>query len=110
MNKDTESFEEENYINLKDVTNFNLKDVVNFQYINAKRNVDNKEVDKTLSTQTSELYKVQETDDKQQEAIEQFQDRLKDTDVVLSSVYDKMFADIIDKVKNLAVWQGMKPL
>ena len=100
INKDTESFEEENYINLKDVTNFNLKDVVNFQYINAKRNVDNKEVDKTLSTQTSELYKVQETDDKQQEAIEQFQDRLKDTDVVLSSVYDKMFADIIDKVKK----------
>lgn len=73
---------------------------MNFQYINAKRNVDNKEVDKTLSTQTSELYKVQETDDKQQEAIEQFQDRLKDTDVVLSSVYDKMFADIIDKVKK----------
>lgn len=100
INKDTESFEEENYINLKDVTNFNLKDVVNFQYINAKRNVDNKEVDKTLSTQTSELYKVQGTDDKQQEAIEQFQDRLKDTDVVLSSVYDKMFADIIDKVKK----------
>ena len=100
INKDTESFEEENYINLKDVTNFNLKDVVNFQYINAKRNVDNKEVDKTLSTQTSELYKVQETDDKQQEAIEQFQDRLKDTDVVLSSVYDKMFADIIDKVRK----------
>ena len=73
---------------------------MNFQYINAKRNVDNKEVDKTLSTQTSELYKVQETDDEQQEAIEQFQDRLKDTDVVLSSVYDKMFADIIDKVKT----------
>lgn len=100
IDKDTGSFEERSYINLKDVTNFNLKDIVNFQYINAKRNVDNKEVDKTLSTQTSELYKVQETDDEQQEAIEQFQDRLKDTDVVLSSVYDKMFADIIDKVKT----------
>lgn len=100
IDKDTGSFEERSYINLKDVTNFNLKDVVNFQYINAKRNVDNKEVDKTLSTQTSELYKVQETDDEQQEAIEQFQDRLKDTDVVLSSVYDKVFADIIDKVKT----------
>lgn len=100
IDKDTGSFEERSYINLKDVTNFNLKDVVNFQYINAKRNVDNKEVDKTLSTQTSELYKVQETDDEQQEVIEQFQDRLKDTDVVLSSVYDKMFADIIDKVKT----------
>lgn len=100
IDKDTGSFEERSYINLKDVTNFNLKDVVNFQYINAKRNVDNKEVGKTLSTQTSELYKVKETDDEQQEAIEQFQDRLKDTDVVLSSVYDKMFADIIDKVKT----------
>lgn len=100
IDKDTGSFEERSYINLKDVTNFNLKDVVNFQYVNAKRNVDNKEVDKTLSTQTSELYKVKETDDEQQEAIEQFQDRLKDTDVVLSSVYDKMFADIIDKVKT----------
>lgn len=100
INKDDKRFVEERFINLKDVPVFHLNDVINFQYINAKRNVDNKEVDKTLSTQTSELYKVQEADDEQQEAIEQFQDSLKDTDVVLSLAYDKMFEDIVDKVKR----------
>lgn len=100
INKDDKTFVENRYINLKDIPVFHLDDVINFQYINAKRNVDNKEVDKTLSTQTSELYKIQEADNEQQEAIENFQDSLKDADIVLSLIYDKMFEDIIEKVKK----------
>ena len=92
--------DENNYIDLKDIPTFHVNDVVNFQYISAKRNVDNRDVDKTLSNQTSELYNLQETDDDQQTAIEEFQDSLKETDNVLSSVYDKMFHDIVDKVKQ----------
>ncbi|MFA6831438.1 MAG: ATP-dependent endonuclease [Bacteroidaceae bacterium] len=100
VDKDSGAFKEDKYIDLKDVPTFHLNDVICFQYINAKRNVDNKDVDKTLSIQTSELYKVQETDDEQQKTIEQFQDSLKDTDNVLSSVYEKMFDDIVGKVKK----------
>lgn len=100
VDKDSGTFKEDKYIDLKDVPTFHLNDVICFQYINAKRNVDNKDVDKTLSIQTSELYKVQETDDEQQKTIEQFQDSLTDTDNVLSSVYEKMFDDIVGKVKK----------
>lgn len=100
IDKTDETFKEEQYINLKDATNFRFCDVINFQYINAKRNVDNKDVDKTLSSQTSELYKMQEAVDEQQNAIEKFQDSLKDTDKVLSSIYDNMFSDIVDKVRR----------
>lgn len=100
VNKTDGTFIEKHYINLKDATNFRLYDVINFQYINAKRNVDNKDVDKTLSSKTSELYKIQEAADEQQNAIEKFQDSLKDTDKVLSSIYDNMFSDIVDKVRR----------
>lgn len=100
INKEDKTFDEKHFTNLKDVPNFRINDLINFQYINAKRNVDNKELDKTLSTQTSELYKLHESDEKQQETIEQFQNSLKDTDAVLSSFYDKMFGDIIAKVKR----------
>lgn len=100
IDRDNKTFKEDCFIDLKDVPDFRINDVVNFQYINAKRNVDNKEVDKTLSSQTSELYKMQETEDEQQDAIEQFKDSLKDTDEELTSIYDKMFQDIIDKVKT----------
>lgn len=100
VDKTDGTFKEEQYINLKDATNFRLYDVINFQYINAKRNVDNKDVDKTLSSQTSELYRIQEMADEQQDAIEKFQDSLKDTDKVLSSIYDNMFSDIVDKVRR----------
>lgn len=99
IDKVKKTFQEDRFIDLKDVLDFRINDVVNFQYINAKRNVDNKEVDKTLSSQTSELYKIQETEDEQQEAIERFKDSLKDTDEELTSIYDNMFQDIIDKVK-----------
>lgn len=100
IDKRNKIFNENNFINLKDRPTFHLDDVINFQYINAKRNVDNKDVDKTLSLQTSELYKAQETDDDQQEVIEKFRDNLKNTDIVLSSVYSKMFEDIINKVRT----------
>lgn len=100
IDKTNGNFKEEQYINLKDATDFRLSNFINFQYINAKRNVDNKDVDKTLSSQTSELYKIQETNNEQQEAIEMFHDSLKDTDKVLSSIYDSMFSDIVDKVRQ----------
>ena len=52
------NLDEYNYIDLKDVQGFKMDSVVMFQWIGARRDVDNRDVDKTLSTKTSDLYKA----------------------------------------------------
>ena len=46
---------EEKYINLIN-EGINLKEILNFKFISARRDVTNKEIDKTLSVQTSRIY------------------------------------------------------
>lgn len=57
---DTEEVNEENFIDLEKEA-IGIKDVISFKYISARRDVTNKEVDKTLSRQTSNLYKKGKT-------------------------------------------------
>lgn len=75
------------------------KDIINFKYISAKRDVSNKEVDTTLSNQTSRIYNGTEASDEQNKFVEQFKDRLSETDSQLSEIYKSLFASIINKVK-----------
>jgi predicted ATP-dependent endonuclease of OLD family len=89
---------EDNYIDLKD-EEISTKDIVNFKYINAKREVSNKEV-KSLSGQTSRIYKRTESSNEQNAAIDKFKDRLTATDVQLSDIYKTLFDPIIQKVKD----------
>lgn len=77
-----------------------LKDILNFQYISAKREVSNKDVNKTLSIQTSKIYKKTEESDDTKEAVEKFKDKLSATDSDLSEIYSRLFSDIIDTVKK----------
>ncbi|WP_395765131.1 ATP-dependent nuclease [Elizabethkingia anophelis] len=88
-----------NFINLDD-EGIGIKEIINFKYINAKRDVTNKDVDKTLSGQTSRIYKTTETSDEQNEAVEDFKDRLTETDDHLTGIYKSLFNGIIDKVKT----------
>ena len=88
-----------NFINLDD-EGIGIKEIINFKYINAKRDVTNKDVDKTLSGQTSRIYKTTETSDEQNEAVEDFKDRLTETDDHLTGIYKSLFDGIIDKVKT----------
>lgn len=76
------------------------KDIINFKFISAKRDVTNKEIDKTLSGQTSRIYKRTEASSEQNEAVESFKDRLSETDTNLSGIYKSLFGDIIKKVKD----------
>lgn len=76
------------------------KDILNFKFISAKRDVTNKEVDKTLSGQTSRIYKRTEASSEQNEAVESFKDRLSETDSNLSGIYKTLFSEIIKKVKD----------
>lgn len=49
INKDTQITNENNYIDL-DKELISTKDIINFKYISARRDVANKDIDKTLST------------------------------------------------------------
>ena len=98
VEKDSMVLDECRYIKLDGLQGFRLDDVINFEYISARRSVDNKEVDHTLSGQTSELYKVQEDSDENVEARENFITALKETDNTLTDIYSNIFNDIIKKI------------
>ncbi|MFZ6871809.1 ATP-dependent nuclease [Undibacterium sp. Di27W] len=82
-----------------------LADVISFKYISAKRSVTNKDNDKTLSTQTSTIYKKRSESQEQESAIEEFKNKLRSTDKDLSSIYETMFSELIQKV---SIFGGIK--
>lgn len=77
-----------------------ISDIINFKSISAKRDVANKEVNKTLSGQTSRIYKRTETSDEQNKAVEDFKEKLSETDTHLSGIYKTLFDDIVKKVRD----------
>lgn len=84
----------------------NLKDILAIQFINAKRSVTNKQNDKTLSNQTSSLYKQVDESDEQEDASDEFKKELRKTDNKLSNIYQNMFNGIIKKVNKFG---GINP-
>jgi predicted ATP-dependent endonuclease of OLD family len=92
-------FNPNNFIDL-DREGINTKDIVSFKCIQARRDVTNKEVDKTLSNQTSRIYKKAETSEEQNQAVDLFKDTLDETDTQLSGIYKDLFADIIKKIRS----------
>lgn len=105
INKDTQVVNEANFIDL-DKEMISVKDIVSFKYISARREVANKEVDKTLSMQTSKIYEKTETNSDQNKAVENFKDKLSETDDQLSGIYVDLFKEIIKKVGDFG---GIKP-
>lgn len=83
-----------------DKERINLPYLVNFKYISAKRDVTNRELDKTLSTQTSRIYKRTEATEEKSNAVEDFKDKLSETDTHLSGIYKVLFEKIISKIKK----------
>lgn len=81
------------------------KEVINFKFISARREVTNKEIDKTLSVQTSRIYEKTESTEEQNQAVNNFKDKLSETDNHLSGIYKSLFNDIVEKVK---IFGGVK--
>lgn len=104
-NPDTKDVDETNFIDL-DKESIPIKDIISFKYISARRAVDNRENDKSLSSQTSRIYKRFEELDEMQSKLEDFKDKLMDTDFELSGIYAKMFGSVIEKVKKFG---GIRP-
>lgn len=69
-----------------------LQDVISFKCISAKRSVTNKESDKTLSAQTSSIYRRTSQNSEQVETVEEFKAKLRRTDEDLSEIYKSMFS------------------
>lgn len=90
---------DDNFIDLDSPEKISTKDIINFKFISAKRSVTNKENDKTLSGQTSEIYNETEKTDEQNEKIEQFKEELISTDYALSEIYETLFEDVVEKVR-----------
>lgn len=90
---------EENYIDLVK-EEISTKEIINFKFISAKRDVANKEVDKTLSGQIARIYKRTEASDEQNKAVEDFKDKLSETDTHLGRIYKTLFDGIVKKVRN----------
>ena len=97
--KETGEEEGDYFIDL-DKKNISLKNILNFKKISARRDVTNKEVDTTLSSQTSRIYEKREASEEQNEEIEKFKDQLGDTDTVLSGIYEDLFKDTIENVRR----------
>jgi predicted ATP-dependent endonuclease of OLD family len=98
INKDTMQVNESNFIDLKK-ENINTHEIISFKYISAKRDVTNKEIDRTLSGQTSRIYKRTESSEDQNKTIGEFKDTLSETDNKLCEIYNTLFSEIIRKVK-----------
>ncbi len=102
--KDTAQINESVFIDLRK-DNISVKDIISFKYISARREVDNKEVDRTLSTQTSRIYEKLEINSDQNQTVETFTDSLGETDIKLTDIYSDLFKDVISKV---ALFGGVK--
>lgn len=76
-----------------------LSEVISFKSISAKRSVTNRDNDRTLSSQTSTIYKKTEETDEQKEAVEEFRRTLRTTDKELSEIYGKMFSRLLGNIK-----------
>lgn len=90
---------DDNYTDLNK-ENIKLDKVINFKVIQAKREVSNRESDKSLSVLSSEYYTLKEQQNKDSEPIKQFKDTLEETDEHLDTVYKDLFKDIITTVEK----------
>ena len=85
---------------------FHLEDVISFRSIDARRSVDNRELDNTLSGQTSKLYQQLENSEADSDKLEELRDKLREMDEGLSQNYGDVFTDVIDKVRQFG---GIQP-
>jgi predicted ATP-dependent endonuclease of OLD family len=97
-NNDNGTIDENNYISIDELNLFNI---INFKYISARRDVTNKDTDKTLSLQTSKIYEKKENDENEAQKVEEFQDTIINTDAELSKIYESFFKDVIEKIRTL---------
>lgn len=91
--------DESNYIDLLSRPQFHEDALISIGYIDAKRQVANKENDKTLSLQTAELFEKLKSEEN--EALDKFIKTIADSDKDLGEVYGEMFSEVVKKVEEI---------
>ena len=100
----TNQVNESVYIDLKSRPQFHEDALISIGYIDAKREVANKENDKTLSLQTAELFGKLHSDDN--EVFDNFIQTISESDKKLGEVYGDMFQAVLNKVEEMG---GVRP-
>jgi len=80
--------------------NIQLDKIISFKWISARRSVSNKDTEKSLSSQSSRIYKKLETNSNNPAVIEDFKETLSNTDDDLNKIYEALFQDVIKDVKR----------
>lgn len=74
--------------------------IINIKFISAKRLVDNKDTNRTLSIQSANYYEKNEDTLEMEQSILDFKNELEKTDKKFDEKYANIFKDIIDKIKE----------
>lgn len=91
--------DEKKFVDL-DKESIKIDNIISFKWISARRNVSNKDTDRSLSSLSSKIYQKLEGTDSNTEVIEEFKETLGDADEELDKVYGKLFQQVIDDVKT----------
>jgi predicted ATP-dependent endonuclease of OLD family len=98
--QETHAVNENNYIDLKKRTDFHEEELISFAFIDARRRVDNKDNENTLSAQTSELYEKM-SNELDAQNVEQFEKTIQEADEKFTGSYEKLFNEIVGKVSEM---------
>ena len=90
--------DEETYIDIENDKEIN--NLINLKYISAKRAVDNKDTNNTLSAQSSSYYEMIKEKPEMEESLNAFKDELEKTDEKFDKNYEKIFEGVLKKVKK----------
>lgn len=101
----TKQLVKEKFINL-DKEKIRLDKILSFRTIGARREVSNKDSDKTLSAQSATAYERMSSANGEADAVEDFKDSLIQTDSILNDLYGELFGGILDDISRFG---GIKP-
>ena len=96
MEKEEEN--EEIYIAIENDKEIN--NLINMRYISAKRAVDNKETNNTLSVQSASYYEKIKDKPEMEQVIAKFRTELEETDKKFDEEYESIFENVLKKVKE----------
>lgn len=80
-------------------TDIDLSKIICLRFIDARRDTANKDNDESLSNLSSKYYETVKAND-EDPIIQSFEDSLMVTDLSLTNEYEKIFKDVINKVKK----------
>lgn len=96
--KEKKEENEEIYVDMEN--DKEISALINVKSISAKRLVDNKDSNKTLSLQAASYYEKIENTPEMEQSITDFRNELEKTDKKFDEKYADIFKDVIDKIKE----------